>query len=272
LLSNLKKDIIMPYWLLLRLLLIVAATAVITASATGIAVPFSVLIITVIPGAIAFIWEIWSFFDNTGQMSEETQLMIQQSHERQETILQARQEAAHNFALTIQEGATQSADARNALVEQQSNASTLLLEATREVGRTATTLSTVITTSRETNEVFSTTIQHHATQIVESVRRIALLSAELEEKQDLIDALRSQMNAIQAESAARAATLQQIIDQLTELASINQSQSQDIITLRAQRDELLTQTKMLTKELEFFINPLVTEQEHRGAAAPALFR
>ena len=265
----------MPYWLLLRLLLIVTATAVITASTAGIAIPFSALIITVLPGAIGFIWQVWSFFSSSPAMSEETQIMIQQSLERQETILHERQEEAHNFALHIHDSAIKSAETRNALVEQQSNAATLLLEATREVGRTATTLSSVITINREENDAFAIDMQHHATQLTESVQGLpesmSLLTRELKEKQDIIESLRSQINAIENESATRAATLQNILDQLTELSSINQNQSQTITTLRAQRDELLRHTKMLTEELEFFISDSATEQEQRETA-PALIR
>ena len=264
----------MPYWLLLRLLLIVAATAAITASTAGIAIPFSVLIITALPGAIAFIWEIWSFFNAPPGMSEETQLMMQQSLERQETILHDRQEDAHNFALHIHDSAIKSAETRNALVEQQSNAATLLLEATREVGRTATTLSSVITINREANDDFSTDMQHHATQIADSVQglpeSLALLTAELKEKQDLLESCRSQMNAIQAESSTRAAKLQEIVDQLTELAAINQSQSETITILHGQRSVLLTQNKELVEELNFFITPPVTAQDH-SVAPPASF-
>lgn len=265
----------MPYWLLLRLILMITATAVITASTAGIAIPVSALIITALPGAISFIWEIWSFFNTPTSISEDTQLMIQQSMERQEEILHARQEAAHHIVLQIHECATKAAETRSALVEQQSNAATLLLEATKEVGRTATTLSSVISTRKEADESFATDIQHHATQITESVQglpeKLVLLTAELKEKQDMLDSCLSQMNAIQAESATRAATLETILVQLTELISINQEQSQTITTLRAQRDALLTQTKMLTEELEFFISDAVTEQE-RGVVAPAFVR
>lgn len=260
----------MPSWLLLRLLLIIAATAVITATTAGIAIPFSALIIAALPGAISFIWEIWSCFNTPTAISEETQLMIQQSMERQEEILHARQEEAHHVALEIRDGATQAAETRTALVEQQSNAATLLLEATKKVGRTATTLSSVISTRQEADEAFSIDMQHHATQMAESVQglpeSLALLTSELKEKQDLLESCRSQMNAIQAESATRAETLQKILDQLTELTSINQEQSHTIIKLRTQRNALLTQTKMLTRELEFFINAPVAEQEHRDAA------
>lgn len=266
----------MPYWLLLRLLLTIVATAVMTAVAVGIAIPFNVLMITALPGVVGFIWQIWSFFNPEPTPSNETQLMMRQSLERQETILHERQKAAHDMVLQLHKSATKTAEIRANLVDQQTNATTLLLESTKEVGHATTTLASVCTTSEQANEAFSIDMRDQTGKLEESIQRIpegmALLSNTLKEKQNLIESLESQLSAIKAESDRRTEALQNISDQLAKISKMNEDQFQTMATLRTERDAFLTQTVMLTKALQWFNNHAVTEKERDDVVEPtALF-
>lgn len=197
------------------------------------------------------------------------------SLERQNALLQEQQTTAITICENTLQSAAQAAEERNALIKERHDAASLLLDATREVTLATTTLATAHAKGQERDTAFNAGMGHQVAQFANIAQAVTpsmdLLSRELEEKKLMIESLRSKLADLQAESAAREATLRQIVTQVTELTSMNQEQATTIETLQKQKATLLENMNVLTEELELLTNPPREQGYTKTSGNPTFF-